>query len=107
MPEPVNLEIDLAALPVVHNAAASRFEVILPEETALLTYRTAPGEIAFLHTDVPPGFRGRGLAAKIVRAALDFARAEHLKVLPYCPYVAAFMRRYPQYQDVLAPGFKG
>jgi len=42
------------------------------------------------------------LAAKLTRSALDFARANHLRVVPLCPYVSSFLRRNREYQDLLS-----
>ena len=54
------------------------------------------------HTEVPPAFEGRGIAAALVREALAWARAQGLKVWPLCSYVAVYMRRHPETQDLLA-----
>jgi predicted GNAT family acetyltransferase len=54
------------------------------------------------HTEVPPALEGRGIAAALVKAALDWARAEGLRVRPLCSYVVAYMRRHPETQDLLA-----
>ena len=55
-----------------------------------------------IHTEVPPALEGRGIAARLVQAALDYAQAEGLKVLPRCSYVRAYMRRHPRTQSLLA-----
>jgi len=55
-----------------------------------------------VHTGVPAAIGGRGVAAALVRAALDHARGEGLKVVPACSYVAAYFKRHPQDADLLA-----
>jgi predicted GNAT family acetyltransferase len=93
-----------APIAVRHNAAASRFEAEVEGELAVSSYRRE-GELLWLtHTEVPWRAQGRGLAADLVRATLDWARAEGLKVRPLCSYVAAYMRRHPETQDLLAHG---
>ena len=97
------MSVDLNNLAVTHNEAAQRFELLVDGARALLTYRRLPDRIVLLHTEVPQPFEGHGLAAKLSRSALDFARANHLQVVPLCPYVSSFIRKNPEYQDLLAP----
>jgi uncharacterized protein len=56
------------------------------------------------HTEVPPALEGRGIAARLVQAALEHARAEGLRVKPACSYVRTYLKRHPEYQDLLATG---
>jgi predicted GNAT family acetyltransferase len=60
---------------------------------------------AFDHTEVDEGYSGLGLAGRLVTFALDDVRAQGLRIRPYCPYVRAFVRRHPDYQDLVAEGF--
>jgi predicted GNAT family acetyltransferase len=94
---------DVNALMVIHNESENRFEVSLGGPLALATYRLREGSMIINHTEVPPPFEGRGIAAKITRAALDYARAHNLKVVPSCPYTAAFLRKHAEYHDLLSP----
>jgi predicted GNAT family acetyltransferase len=87
---------------VRHDRAAQRFVVVVEGEEAELTYSQGDGVIVVTHTGVPPRIAGRGVAADLVRAALEFARAEDLKVIPACSYVAAYFKRHPQEADLLA-----
>ncbi|MDI9580951.1 MAG: GNAT family N-acetyltransferase [Thermobispora sp.] len=88
---------------VVRNEQARRYEIFVEGERAgLLTYRLSPGCIEFPHTKVDERFEGRGLGSRLVRAALDDARAAGLKVAPTCPFVAAYIRRHPEYRDLVA-----
>ncbi len=70
---------------------------------ALCAYRRDGDTLVLHHTEVPPALQGRGLAAALVQAALDWARAEQLVVRPTCSYVAAYLRRHPGQQDLLRP----
>ena len=93
---------DPAAIPVVHNAIAKRFEINLDGETAYSKYLLAGGKIIIEHTEVPEALEGRGLAGRIVTTALDYARAQNLKVLPVCPFARSYIGRHREYQDLLA-----
>jgi uncharacterized protein len=57
--------------------------------------------IVFLHTEVPKAIEGHGVAGKLARAALEYARDEGLGVIARCPFVAAYVRRHPEYQALL------
>ena len=93
---------DAAPLSIVHRAEASRFEAALDGGVALCVYRRDGDVLLLTHTEVPFALEGRGIAAALVRATLDWARAEGLRVRPLCSYVGAYMRRHPDTQDLLA-----
>ncbi|HWA13417.1 MAG TPA: GNAT family N-acetyltransferase [Burkholderiales bacterium] len=93
---------DAAETPVVHNIPARRFEVSVDGQVAVSKYLLAGGKLIIEHTEVPEALEGRGIAGRIVRTALDYARAQNLKVLPICPYAKAWIGRHPEYQDLLA-----
>jgi uncharacterized protein len=85
---------------IVHNAAASRFEASVQGQLCVLDYQRRDGVLVMPHTSVPPALRGRGIAEKLVRTVLEWARVEGLKVVPRCSYVAAYMRRHRETQDL-------
>jgi len=89
--------------PVVrHNPAASRFEADVEGHLAVAEYSLEAGRMIFTHTLVPVELRGRGLAEKLVRAGLAEARTQGRRVVPACSYVAAFIERHAEFQDLLA-----
>lgn len=98
----VSMKTDAAAVPVTHNTTAKRFEITIGSKTAYSKYLLAGGKIIIEHTEVPEALEGRGLAGRMVRTALDYARAQNLKVLPICPFAKAFIGRHREYQDLLA-----
>jgi uncharacterized protein len=56
--------------------------------------------IEFIHTEVPGALSGRGVGTRLARHVLDAARAKGLKVIPTCPFIAAWMKRHPEYDDL-------
>ena len=86
---------------VVHNESASRFELRVHGQLSIAQYQLIDGVMWLTHTETPLALQGRGLAAKVVRAALDHARAHGLKVRPACSYVRTYLRRHPETQDLL------
>ena len=95
---------DPSTIDVVHNEAASRFEAQLPEGLCRADYRRVGNALHMVHTEVPAQARGRGVAARVVEAALDYAQANGMTVLPMCAYVRSFFQRHPERQGLLAPG---
>jgi uncharacterized protein len=86
---------------VRNNTAQNRFELDVNGHQAVAYYRMAPGVITFVHTEVPQELSGRGIGTKLIRGALEMARAQGLKVVPQCPFVSAFMGKHPEYNDLL------
>ena len=87
---------------VRNNQAAHRYELEVEGQLALAAYRLRPGRITFTHTEVPDALEGRGIGSRLVKAALDDARAQGLKVVPACPFVKHYMDKHPETQDLLA-----
>jgi predicted GNAT family acetyltransferase len=87
---------------VSDNAERRRFELIEGGLTAFADYRRNGEVVAIPHVEAPVALRGTGAAGRLMAGALDRIRAQGLKVLPTCPYAAAYIRRHPQYADLLA-----
>ena len=100
------MKVDVDQLVVVNNEAAKRFEIALPGALALADYKRFPKKIVFTHTEVPEAFEGQGIGDKLVHAALEYAKAEHLTILPFCPFFRTYLRRHPAYQSLIDKGFK-
>jgi len=86
---------------VTHNVAASRFEAQAAGLLAIAEYRLGPGTVTFTHTRVPDQLAGRGIATQLIEAGLTMARERNLRVIPQCSFVAAYMRKHPDVQDLL------
>lgn len=88
---------------IEHDAEAHRFQVQMSSGTAVLAYSpSGDGRLDMYSTYVPMDARGQGVAAALVRAALTYAREEGYRVIPSCWYVALWIRRHPEYADLLA-----
>jgi predicted GNAT family acetyltransferase len=84
------------------NKAESRFEIEANGDLAVAYYRREPGVMIFTHTETPYRLQGQGIASRLIRGALEAARAEGLKVVPRCSFVSAYMARHPEFNDLLA-----
>ena len=87
--------------PVTHNSAAHRYEVVEDGQECVCDYEVLQDRMVFTHTYVPPELRGKGIAERLVRAALADARTTGRKVVPACSYVALFIQRHKEYADLL------
>lgn len=86
---------------VRHNREEHRFEAQVDGYLAVADYTLDGDRMIFTHTFVPPELRGRGLAEKLVRSGLKYARAEKRRVVPACSYVGVFIERNPQFKPLL------
>jgi uncharacterized protein len=79
-----------------------RYEISIDGEVVGFTiYRVRPGLIAFVHTEVDERLQGRGLADRLIRFALEDARARGLAVLPFCPFVKALIERHREFEALV------
>jgi predicted GNAT family acetyltransferase len=90
---------------IIHNAAASRFEATIDGHLCRADYQLADGVMRMTHTGVPRALAGRGIAGKLVAAALSHAQAQGYKAEPWCSYVRRYMQRHPESQALLPGGF--
>lgn len=70
-------------------------------------YRKRGALVAFIHTEVDPAFEGKGIGTALIMGALDDARAHDLAVLPFCPFVRAYIERHPEYLDLVPEPQRG
>lgn len=89
---------------ITHNIDNNRFETLLENgQLAYLDYNEMDDGLNFAHTYVPKNFEGRGLAAAIVKFALEYARQNKLLIIPSCPYVATYIERHSEFKDLVVP----
>ena len=87
---------------IANNSAQQRYEISVDGELAgFVQYRAKPGLIALIHTEIGDRFEGQGLGGRLIAHALDDARARGLAVLPFCPFADAYIRRHPEYVDLV------
>lgn len=84
-----------------NNEEKSRFETTVDGKTAFSAYDRNGDTVTFTHTEVPPELEGKGIAGAIVKHALEDARSNNLGVVAACSYVASYVRRHPEYEDLL------
>lgn len=95
------MDVDLDRVTVQDNEKEERYEAHVNGYLAKIEYERQGDTIIFIHTEVPDALEGQGIAGKLARTALDDARAKHLAVVPFCPYVASYIRRHPEYKELV------
>ena len=94
-------------LVVRDNFDRHRFEIDLGGGNfAVAEYTLTPDKIIFTHTEVPEAYEGKGIAGTLIRFALDAARERGLQVVPLCPFVAAYVQKHAEVQDLLDPAWR-
>jgi predicted GNAT family acetyltransferase len=89
---------------VTNNAADGQFEIHAEDKVATLAYTEREGKIYLIHTEVPKPLEGRGYASALAKTALDYAREHQLTVVPFCPFVRAYLQRHPEYSSLVKAG---
>ena len=87
---------------IVNNLQHSRFETEVNGEVAFLDYVFHNGNLALTYTFVPPKARNQGIAFALVKFALEYAKAENLKVIAGCSSVSIYIDEHPEYEILLA-----
>jgi predicted GNAT family acetyltransferase len=83
------------------NEAQNQFELNLEEGLALISYELDSNVLSILHTEVPEEVEGQGIASELAKFALDYARENQLKVKNYCRFVQIYLRRHPEFEDLI------
>jgi predicted GNAT family acetyltransferase len=92
------------SIAVEDNPDQRRFELTVDGELAgYVAYRDEAGTRALVHTEVDPAFKGRGLGGKLASAVLDRLRERGEQIIPICPFITSYIRKHPDYLDVVAP----
>ena len=73
----------------------------ISSEKSFLEYRHYHNDIALMHTSVPESLNGKGIASALAQYALGWARTHNKKVKVYCPFVATYLKRHPEYRDII------
>ena len=90
------------AVAIADSPERSRFEITVDGEVAgFAQYVRRGGRLIFVHTEIDPRFEGRGLGSKLASGALDLARKAGDPVVPLCPFIAAYIEKHPEYEDLV------
>ncbi|WP_019673988.1 GNAT family N-acetyltransferase [Psychrobacter lutiphocae] len=86
---------------ITHNSNDNQFETTIDGHTGFISYQDQGDTIVYDHTIVPPELGGQGIGSALVKHALNYARSEGKKVIPECSFVASYIQKHPDYQDLV------
>jgi predicted GNAT family acetyltransferase len=89
-------------IPLINNEALHNFELIIDDKRSFIDYKQKGDKIYLIHTEVPEELEGMGVAAAIVEKTFNYIESNHLKMVPLCVYVLAFLKRHPEWNRLLA-----
>jgi predicted GNAT family acetyltransferase len=85
-----------------NNEQDNQFVVKTQGNYGMIEYeKLAPNHIELYHTEVDPELEGKGVARVLVQRALEYCRTQDWRVTPSCTYVAAYIKRHPEFQDLV------
>ncbi len=97
----MSTQVSKSELDIVHNQAAKRFETTIDGQTGYISYQERNDTLVYDHTIVPQQLGGQGVGSALVAYALDYARDQDKKVIPQCSFVASYISKHPEYQDLI------
>ncbi|RYE16328.1 MAG: N-acetyltransferase [Sphingobacteriaceae bacterium] len=83
------------------NEAQNQFEIKTPEGLALIAYEMEGNTMSIMHTEVPEASEGQGVGSAMAEFALNYAQEKQLKVKVYCRFVQVYLKKHPQYQNLI------
>jgi predicted GNAT family acetyltransferase len=89
-------------VPVTNNAAERRYELALDGEVAIAAYEKRGDTVVFTHTEVPAALEGKGVGSRLIKGALEDVRGKGERIVAECSFVAAYLERHPDQQDLVA-----
>jgi len=90
-------------LTISDNLQNQQFQILLDDERAYLEYRIKDDQLYLMHTEVPEKLGGKGIASALAAHAFNYARAHHMKVKAYCPFVVTWLKKHPEQMDIVIP----
>ncbi len=90
-------------LTILDNQQNQQFEIFIDDDRAWLEYRIKDNALYLMHTEVPENMAGKGVASALAAHAFNYARAHHMKIKAYCPFVVTWLKKHPEQIDIVIP----
>ena len=101
------MKAELEHLPLIKNDTDHRFELELNGFTAFIDFKETENQIALIHTESPEELAGTGAASALVEKTLQWVKESGKLLLPFCPFVFAFIKKHPEWKTLVDTRFKG
>lgn len=99
------MKTEFDSLRLNKNEDKKRFELNINGYFAFINYKETETQISLIHTETDPELQGQGAAAAVVEKTLNYIKESGKKLLPYCPYVFAFIKKHPEWKTIVDPTF--
>ena len=97
----------MESIVILNNEKEQQFQVRIDGEMAFLEYRFYKGDLALMHTEVPDKLSGRGIASTLAEYAFKYARDHKMPVMVYCPFVAGYLKKHPEHEELVDKQYRG
>lgn len=101
------MKTDYTSTPLVKNEEKRRFEIEVGGRFAFTNYGEFGNQIALVHTETDPELSGQGAASALIEKTLRYLEDKQLELLPFCPFVFAYIKRHPDWKRIVSKKFKG
>jgi len=85
------------------NDALRHLELEIEGTIAFIEFKLSQGKLFLIHTEVPAALKGKGAGNSIVQKALQYAKDNHFKIVPICPFIQTYLKKYKEWNDIVAP----
>lgn len=92
---------------LIKNEDDNRFELTFNDKFAFIDFKESSSQISLIHTEVDPDLKGTGAASALVKKTLQFIENTKKKILPFCPFVFAYIKKHPEWKRIVDERFKG
>ena len=89
---------------LIDNTEEQQFEFHIDSFIPRIEYIKVKDRIFLTHTEVPKALEGKGIGSALVKSVLQNVKAMNLPVVPLCPFVAAYIKRHPEWQALVMKG---
>ncbi|MEZ4881337.1 MAG: GNAT family N-acetyltransferase [Flavobacteriaceae bacterium] len=97
---------EFITIPLVKNETKKRFEIEINGHFAFINYGEMGNQIALVHTEAEPELAGTGAASAVVEKTLSWIEQNNKTLLPFCPYVFAYIQKHPDWKRIVDKRFK-
>ncbi len=96
---------ELENIELVKNETDKQFEMVVEGHKAFIQYQELPNKIALVHTEVPEELGGKGVGTALVEKTLNSIKESGKKIMPYCSFVFAYIKRHPEWKTIVSEKF--